>query len=257
MGRSVQAYDAQGGKVWEAVYDIYGGLRNIEGGKGFIPFRQAGQYEDNETGLYYNRFRYYSPQTGSYLSKDPIGLLRNNPNAYAYTYDSNVEIDLFGLSKSEYTPNAWNEFQKDHKGTFDSTKKASEAYNDLKANKSPWPYGYAPKDDVLKPGEKIRMAMSEGQPIDRPGGWATKDEIPDVKTVREKLAVTKEFKEKVSYVQEYEVIKEIPVKTGPVGPQIDGVTGEYLKGGGNQIQMNVPPPERMDYLKPTKTTDIK
>ncbi|MGM5629397.1 RHS repeat-associated core domain-containing protein [Apibacter raozihei] len=98
MGRPVQAYDAQGGKVWEAVYDIYGGLRNIEGGKGFIPFRQAGQYEDNETGLYYNRFRYYSPQTGSYLSKDPIGLEGNNPNSYAYVYDSNMEVDVFGLS---------------------------------------------------------------------------------------------------------------------------------------------------------------
>ncbi|MGM5629404.1 HNH/ENDO VII family nuclease [Apibacter raozihei] len=97
LGRPLQAYDAQGGKVWEAVYDIYGGLRNIEGGKGFIPFRQAGQYEDVETGLYYNRFRYYSPQTGAYLSKDPIGLAGDNPNAYAYTYDSNTELDPLGL----------------------------------------------------------------------------------------------------------------------------------------------------------------
>ncbi|MGM5629394.1 RHS repeat-associated core domain-containing protein [Apibacter raozihei] len=77
---------------------MYGGLRNIEGGKGFIPFRQAGQYEDVEIGLYYNRFRYYNPQTGLYLSKDPIGLAGNNPNLYAYVDDSNVEMDPFGLS---------------------------------------------------------------------------------------------------------------------------------------------------------------
>ncbi|MGM5629400.1 RHS repeat-associated core domain-containing protein [Apibacter raozihei] len=99
MGRSVQAYNGQGKCTCEAGYDIYGGLRNIEGGKGFIPFRQAGQYEDNETGLYYNRFRYYSPQTGSYLSKDPIGLDGNNPNTYAYVHDSNMESDPSGLSR--------------------------------------------------------------------------------------------------------------------------------------------------------------
>jgi RHS family protein len=38
------------------------------------PFRYQGQYEDSETGLYYNRFRYYDPSTGAYISQDPIGL---------------------------------------------------------------------------------------------------------------------------------------------------------------------------------------
>ncbi|TDH23956.1 RHS repeat-associated core domain-containing protein [Segetibacter sp. 3557_3] len=37
-------------------------------------FRDQGQYEDQETGLYYNRFRYYSPDEGIYLSQDPIRL---------------------------------------------------------------------------------------------------------------------------------------------------------------------------------------
>ena len=36
------------------------------------PFRYQGQYEDSETGLYYNRFRYYSPDEGMYISQDPI-----------------------------------------------------------------------------------------------------------------------------------------------------------------------------------------
>ncbi|MFL0183214.1 RHS repeat-associated core domain-containing protein [Tenacibaculum maritimum] len=30
--------------------------------------------------MYYNRFRYYSPDTGTYISQDPIGLRGNNPN---------------------------------------------------------------------------------------------------------------------------------------------------------------------------------
>lgn len=31
------------------------------------------------------------------ISKDPIGLAENNPNLYAYIYDSNTMIDPFGL----------------------------------------------------------------------------------------------------------------------------------------------------------------
>ena len=56
--------------------------------KGFIPFRYQGQYEDIETGLTYNRFRYYSPETGSYISQDPIELL-GGMALYGYVHDSN------------------------------------------------------------------------------------------------------------------------------------------------------------------------
>ncbi|WP_233268525.1 RHS repeat-associated core domain-containing protein [Cellulophaga sp. L1A9] len=65
------------------------------------PFRYQGQYEDVETGLYYNRFRYYAPDQGIYISQDPIGLAGNNPNLYAYTFDSNSEVDPFGLDCSK------------------------------------------------------------------------------------------------------------------------------------------------------------
>lgn len=51
------------------------------------------------TKLDHNRFRYYSPETGSYISKDPIGLAGNNPNLYAYTHDSNTMVDPFGLNE--------------------------------------------------------------------------------------------------------------------------------------------------------------
>ena len=38
------------------------------------PFRFAGREFDSETGLYYNRARYYDPKLGWFLSEDPIGL---------------------------------------------------------------------------------------------------------------------------------------------------------------------------------------
>ncbi|MFJ1491377.1 RHS repeat domain-containing protein [Capnocytophaga canis] len=98
IGRPVLAFDENGEKVWSTEYDIYGKLTNLQGDKAFIPFRQLGQYEDVETGLYYNRFRYYDCSTGTYISQDPIGLLGNNPNIYAYVFDSNTEVDVFGLN---------------------------------------------------------------------------------------------------------------------------------------------------------------
>ncbi|WP_221400593.1 RHS repeat-associated core domain-containing protein [Apibacter mensalis] len=56
-----------------------------------------GQYEDVETGLYYNRFRYYNPESGIFISSDPISIL-GGLNTYAYVSDSNSFTDVFGLS---------------------------------------------------------------------------------------------------------------------------------------------------------------
>ncbi|WP_455062147.1 RHS repeat domain-containing protein [Prevotella fusca] len=97
IGRPVQAYDDKGNVVWQADYDIYGNLRNLHGSRQFIPFRQLGQYEDEETGLYYNRFRYYDPRIGNYISQDPIRLAGNNPTLYGYVGDLNKRTDIFGL----------------------------------------------------------------------------------------------------------------------------------------------------------------
>ncbi|MDW8852402.1 RHS repeat-associated core domain-containing protein [Flavobacterium sp. MMLR14_040] len=105
IGRPVQAYNEKGDLVWETDYDIYGDLRNLKGDRSFIPFRQLGQYEDIETSLYYNRFRYYSPNTGTYLSQDPIGIAGNNPNLYGYVYNANSQVDVFGLDV--FNPITW------------------------------------------------------------------------------------------------------------------------------------------------------
>ena len=102
IGRPAQAYDDNGNIVWQADYDIYGNLRNLHGSRQFIPFRQLGQYEDEETGLYYNRFRYYDPRIGNYISQDPIRLAGNNPTLYGYVRDLNKRTDLFGLSELVY-----------------------------------------------------------------------------------------------------------------------------------------------------------
>lgn len=68
-----------------------------------VPFLFQGQYYDRETGLAYNRFRYYDPKTGNYISQDPIGLAGNNPTLYGYVFDTNTQIDPLGLDCGKAT----------------------------------------------------------------------------------------------------------------------------------------------------------
>jgi len=78
-------------------------------------FRFQDQYEDAETGLYYNRFRYYDPLTGQYLSPDPIGLgggLRPN----AYVHNPNTHIDPLGLSTKDVPSLTYNPRPRNFRG---------------------------------------------------------------------------------------------------------------------------------------------
>ncbi|MGE8036279.1 RHS repeat domain-containing protein [Lysinibacillus sp. NPDC093692] len=97
LGTPVEAYDDDGKKVWSAELDIYGRVVEFTGEQDFILFRYQGQYEDVETGLYYNRFRYYSPSEGMYTQPDPIGLEGGNPTLYGYVSNPIMQLDPLGL----------------------------------------------------------------------------------------------------------------------------------------------------------------
>lgn len=97
LGTPKQVFDREGQKVWDCKHKAYGEVASCYGELGFIPFRFQGQYQDIETGLYYNRFRYYDGQTGLYISQDPIGLAGGNSTFYAFVHDSNSWVDIFGL----------------------------------------------------------------------------------------------------------------------------------------------------------------
>ena len=96
LGTPTAMYDAAGAEVWSATIDAYGDLRNITGTRTACPFRWPGQYEDAETGLYYNRFRYYDPTGGSYISKDPLRI-RAGLKAQGYVPDPLRALDPYGL----------------------------------------------------------------------------------------------------------------------------------------------------------------
>lgn len=86
--------------AWRAQLDVYGVPREEEGvaeeQRTSNPWRFPGQYEDSETGLYYNRFRYYDAELGRYLSEDPIGLA-GGVRPYAYVSDPTRLLDPLGL----------------------------------------------------------------------------------------------------------------------------------------------------------------
>ncbi|MGG1929223.1 RHS repeat-associated core domain-containing protein [Enterobacter soli] len=52
----------------------YGQVHHVDTAGINQPLRFQGQYHDAESGLYYNRHRYYDPGVGRYLSPDPVGL---------------------------------------------------------------------------------------------------------------------------------------------------------------------------------------
>ncbi|OJH41447.1 RHS repeat-associated core domain-containing protein [Cystobacter ferrugineus] len=95
IGTPISLVDEAGQLAWKAVLDIYG-KAHVEVARTTCPWRWPGQYEDAETGLYYNRFRYYDPESGRYISKDPLGLA-GGLNPYAYTRTPLTLIDPLGL----------------------------------------------------------------------------------------------------------------------------------------------------------------
>jgi RHS repeat-associated protein len=73
-----------GRPVWKAEYDSFGKADIIKGKNIFQPYRLAGQYRDDESGLYSHLSRYYDPELGRYLSMSPIFLESGSENFYTY-----------------------------------------------------------------------------------------------------------------------------------------------------------------------------
>jgi RHS repeat-associated protein len=96
LGTPRMMADEAGALAWKAEIDIHGAAQNDVALTG-CPWRWPGQYEDEETGLYYNRYRYYDPAAGRYISQDPIRM-DGAIHLYAYVRDPTWWVDRLGLT---------------------------------------------------------------------------------------------------------------------------------------------------------------
>jgi RHS repeat-associated protein len=103
LGTPTQMFDETGEPVWRGHLDLFGQLELEIGEPSDCPFRWPGQQADDELGEVYNRFRYYAPNEGVYLSPDPLGLA-GGLRLYAYVLDPLVWFDFFGLESCYFEP---------------------------------------------------------------------------------------------------------------------------------------------------------
>lgn len=116
--------------VWEMTLDTWGTALAIQASDNLLEqtnLRFQGQYYDSETGLHYNRYRYYEPHSARYMSKDPIGLFGGLNNS-SYVNDPNQWVDPMGLQQRDSS------FL--NVGSYENVKKSQETYEKYKDSKS-------------------------------------------------------------------------------------------------------------------------
>ncbi|WP_187794956.1 RHS repeat-associated core domain-containing protein [Paracoccus amoyensis] len=104
IGTPRELVSADGRKVlWRAQLSLWGKVDQLEQAANdnappiTCPIRFQGQWEDAESGLYYNRYRYYDVDAAQYLSPDPIGL-DGGIRPQGYVVDPNGWVDPLGLA---------------------------------------------------------------------------------------------------------------------------------------------------------------
>jgi len=113
LGTPKEVFDLQGTCQWQGEHSLWGKsttlmlkvrakidwtLRNPKPqGDADCNLRFQNQWEDDETGLCYNLNRYYDPESGQYLSPDPIGLA-GGLRTQGYVHNPVTWMDPLGLT---------------------------------------------------------------------------------------------------------------------------------------------------------------
>ncbi|MBL8972878.1 MAG: RHS repeat protein, partial [Myxococcales bacterium] len=97
LGSPLALLDERGQLAWSAELDPRGLPRPVRGDPALCPFRHPGQLADPDTGLHHNRLRELDPDTGRYLSPDPLGLL-GSLDLHAHLDDPATTTDILGLA---------------------------------------------------------------------------------------------------------------------------------------------------------------
>ena len=114
LGTPQELSDEKGDIVWLSYDRAWGGSFDSLYKQQFVdnfaisenelqPFKFQGQSLDTETGLHYNRFRYYDSDVGMFVSRDPIQL-EGGTNTFAYAPNPTQWVDPTGLKKGDNAP---------------------------------------------------------------------------------------------------------------------------------------------------------
>ncbi|MFC4607717.1 putative T7SS-secreted protein [Streptomyces maoxianensis] len=96
IGTPTELIDESGDISWRSRATLWGTTAWARDSSTYTPLRFPGQYFDPETGLHYNYFRHYDPESGRYVSPDPLGLAPA-PNPVAYVDNPYTGCDPLGL----------------------------------------------------------------------------------------------------------------------------------------------------------------
>ncbi|MCU7144584.1 hypothetical protein J3T25_17760 [Salmonella enterica] len=99
-GAPQEMYSANGRKVWRRQRSLWGQSAANDAspdGRESCDAGFMGQWQDEESGLWYNLHRYYNARTGQYLSPDPLRLA-GGLNTYGYVHNPLTWADPYGLA---------------------------------------------------------------------------------------------------------------------------------------------------------------
>ncbi|MFD4143434.1 RHS repeat-associated core domain-containing protein [Streptomyces sp. NPDC058572] len=102
VGTPRELVDEAGEVAWHTRPTLWGTTTWNRDATAYTPLRFPGQYFDPESQLHYNRHRHYDPESGRYVSPDPLGLVPA-PNAVAYVDNPTRWIDPLGLAGCPHT----------------------------------------------------------------------------------------------------------------------------------------------------------
>jgi len=234
--------DSEGRLNWEGINNAWGKLlrethQQLPGYDQNL--RMQGQYLDRETGLHYNLFRYYDPDSARFTQQDPIGLA-GGLNLYQYAPNALGWVDPLGLSrcKGDYKYDMVN-----NPGPL------AKLRNNPAANFAGGKYN----KNILKEDLVLYRAGKAGGGKNAFGQWFTRDPAESAAKVRVDLAVKPQWIDNEGVLtgtspleSVYKVLipKGTTIYEGPVGYQ----GGSYF-GGQNVTQIFVEQPWQLAGVK--------
>jgi len=226
--------------VWASTFKTYGALALAHVNEVENPLRFQGQYYDCESGLHYNRHRYYDPNCGQFTTQDPIGLL-GGMNTYQYAPNPVTWVDPWGLSCKEFVA----------KRTLIDGK-----VTEIERQSLPRSVADSFEDGhyrTVVTNEETILYRAHGGGAKATGGFATTSPAQNRIQAKQDLALLPEWKNTRTNEAVIRIPKGTVLNIGKVAPQTTR-SGTILNGGSDQILLPQKWPEEWiidDYpIKP-------